>query len=138
MPLTVFRRHGFLWSLRSPRLSLNISFQFSVSLAHGALLDALFVICSLENGVNENPRRVHAIWFELADVNKLFHFRDNVISSGGHHRIEVPRRLAEGEVAPAVALPRLDECEVAAQRLFEHASAAVEFAHFFSFADHRA
>src|SRR5439155_3119124 len=53
-------------------------------------------------------------------------------------RIEVARRLAEYEISPFVALPRLDDREVAADGAFEHALLAGELARLFALGDLRA
>ena len=49
-----------------------------------------------------------------------------ILPAAAHHRVEVARGLAIDEVAPAVALPRLDDGEVAADGRFEDAPASVE------------
>ena len=53
------------------------------------------------------------LWFD-----KLFDFSDHVVGSRRHHGIEIARSLAVDEVAPAVAFPRFDEREIAAQSAF--------------------
>src|SRR5690242_1438832 len=107
-------------------------------LPRGAALDALFVFGALEDGVDENAGRVHLVRVKLADVEQLFDFGDDIIGGGGHHGIEVARGLAVDEVAPAVAFPRLDEREVAAQAALHYVHAAVEFAGLFALGDHGA
>src|SRR5215470_9698587 len=96
----------------SPRIMLGLSCR--------AALYALFVFGALENSVHENAGGVHLIRRKLAGLDEFFDFGDDVIGGGGHHGIEVARGLAVDKVAPAVALPRLDECEVAAQAALHH------------------
>src|SRR5207253_6261999 len=53
-------------------------------------------------------------------------------------RVEVAAGLAKEEVAPAIALPRLDDREVAANRVLEHAALAGDLAALLAFSDLRA
>src|SRR5438270_4342100 len=108
------------------------------NLSRGAALDAFLVLGTLENRIHENAGRVHPVRRKLADVHQLFHFGDDVVGGGGHHRIEVARGLAINEVAPAVALPCFDEREVDAQAALHHVHAAVELPGLFAFGDHGA
>src|SRR5712672_860570 len=82
---------------------------------HGAALDFLFVVGALEDGVDEDARGVNLIGRKLAKVDELFDFGDYVIGGGGHHGVEVARRLSVDEIAPAIALPSFDESKVAAK-----------------------
>ena len=66
---------------------------------------------TLKNGININPGRVHKIGINLPGLHNYFHFPNNVISGSGHHGIDVARRLAIDEIAPAIAFPRLDELD---------------------------
>src|SRR5712692_5012562 len=110
----------------------------SLGFAHGAALDFLFVEGALEDGVDEDAGGVDLVGRELAEFYELFNFGDYVIGGGGHHGIEVARRFAIDEIAPAVALPGFDESEIAAQGAFEDVLAAIEFAGFFAFGNHGA
>jgi hypothetical protein len=80
-----------------------------------AALNALFVFLALENGVDKNAGRMNLIGVELAKLDEFFDFDDNVVGGSRHHRIEVARGLSIDQVAPAVAFPRLDKREIAAQ-----------------------
>src|SRR5260370_6613056 len=110
----------------------------SLHFPNGAPLDALFVLGTLKNGVDENTGRMNVIRVVLAELYEFFDFGDNVVGGSRHHGIEVARGLAIDEVAPAIAFPCLDECEITAQAAFENILAAVELAGFFSFGDHGA
>src|SRR5258708_21507318 len=79
-----------------------------------AALDAFFVLRALENGVHKNSRRMNLIGVKLAQFDELFDFGNNVVGGGSHHGIKVARGLSIDEVAPAVAFPRFDEREIAA------------------------
>src|SRR5260370_34522284 len=106
----------------------------SLHFPNGAPLDALFVLGTLKNGVDENTGRMNLIRVELAELYEFFDFGDNVVGGIRHHGIEVARGLALDEVAPAIAFPCLDECEITAQAAFENILAAVPPAGLFSFA----
>src|SRR5271168_280063 len=101
-------------------------------LPHGAALDALLVVSSLKNGVDENPGRMNLIGVKLAKLDEFFDFGDDVIRRGGHHGIEVARRLAINQVAPAIALPRFNKRKVPPQSTFENILPPLKFARFFS------
>src|SRR5258707_6137005 len=120
-----------LWRLLANRKGFSC-------LSSGAALDALFVLGALEDGVHENAWRMHLVRRKLAWLDKLFDFGNHVVGGRGHHGIEVARGLAIDKVAPAVALPRLDEREIAAQAPLHHVHAAVELARLFAIRDHRA
>src|SRR5712691_12084036 len=81
---------------------------------------------------------MNLIGVELAQVDEFFDFGNDVVSSGGHHGIEVARGLAIDEIAPAVAFPRFDESEISADGAFHDKHAAIELARFFYFRDHGA
>src|ERR1035438_1673573 len=124
------------------RRAIRSRFCWSVSgilrLSRGAALDALFVVGTFEDGVDENSWRVHLVGIEFAEFDEFFDFRDYEIACGGHHRIEIPGGLAVNQIAPAIALPGFYEREIAAQRAFHHIHAAVEFAGFLAFSDQSA
>src|SRR6266852_1098483 len=93
---------------------------------------------ALEDSVDENAGGVYLVGIELAGFDQFFDFGDDVIGGGSHHGIEVSRSLAINEIAPAIAFPRFDEGEIAAEAALHDVHAAVEFAGFFSFGDHGA
>jgi hypothetical protein len=76
---------------------------------HGAELDALLVIRALDDAVDIDARRVDVIRRELPHLDELLDLGDADLAAGGDHRVEVPRGLAEDEVAGLVALPRLHD-----------------------------
>src|SRR5260370_3542043 len=104
--------------------------------AHGGALDFFVVVGALEDGVDEDAGRVDLVGRELAEFDELFYFSDYIIGSRGHHGIEVARSLAIDEIAPAVALPRFDDGEVATQSALENVLAAIEFASFLGVGNH--
>jgi len=81
---------------------------------------------------------MHLIGVELAELDELFDFGDDVIGGRCHHGIKVARGLAIGKVAPAVALPCFDEREVAAQTALHHVHAAIKFARLLPLGNHGA
>src|SRR5258708_31617362 len=110
----------------------------SSSLANGALLDLLVVGRAAEDAIDENARRVDVVGVELADLDQLLDLSDAYLRSRRHHRVEVPRRLAIDEVAGLVALPRLDEGQVADQAAFHDIFLTVEDLGLLAFGDQRA
>src|SRR5947207_9590170 len=104
----------------------------------GAAFDSLFVVRTLEDGVDEDAGSMNLIGVELAEFHELFDFGDHMVGSGGHHGIEVARGLAVDEIAPAVTFPSFDEGEIAADGALHNVLAAVEFASFFSVSHHGA
>src|SRR3954447_141585 len=95
---------------------------------HGALLDRLLVARALEDALDVDRRQVDLIGVELADLDQLLDLGHRDLAGLRAQRVEVARGLLEDQVAPAVALPRLDDREVAAQRVLEHAVPAVDLA----------
>src|SRR2546421_3511144 len=104
----------------------------------GAAFDSLFVVRTLEDGVDEDAGSMNLIGVELAEFHELFDFGDHIVGSGGHHGIEVARGLAVDEIAPAVTFPSFDEGEIASDGALHDVLAAVEFASFFSVSHHGA
>src|SRR5208283_2375059 len=101
--------------------------------SHRSPFDTLLVIRPLEDAMDVNAWRVHLVGIDLARFHQMLHFSDRYSAGSGHHGIEVARCLPIDEVAPAVALPGLDEREVRSQRTFEHVRAATEFARLLAF-----
>ncbi len=71
---------------------------------------------------------VDVVRIELAHLDELLDLGDGDLGRRGHHRVEVHRRVPVDEVAEAVASPRLDDREVAADGRLEHVGAPVELA----------
>src|SRR5467141_3162365 len=105
----------------------------SRALSDRSLFDRLLVADSLKYGVHKDSRCVHGIGWQRSQFNQLLHFRDHIIRRCRHHGIEIPRGLAIDKVAPAVALPRLDEREVPPQTALKNIFAPVELPGFFPF-----
>src|SRR5580704_6124200 len=101
----------------------------------GAFFDTFGVVCALENCVDEDAGRVDLVGREFARLDELLHFGDDVIGSSGHHGIEVARGFAIDQIAHAIALPSLDQGEIAAKGSFEDVMPTVEIASFFSLRD---
>jgi hypothetical protein len=62
---------------------------------------------------------VHLFRPDLADVDQVLDLGDGDPARGRAQRVEVARALAVDEVAGAVALPGVDQCEVGDDRLLE-------------------
>src|SRR5215470_1850658 len=81
--------------------------------------------------------KMPGVW-TFAELDEFFDFGDDVIGGGGHHGIKVARGFAVDEIAPAVALPCLDERKISTNAALHHVVAAFKFACLFSFRNHRA
>src|SRR5690242_7978275 len=106
-------------------------------LPHGALFNALLEYAAAD-ALDEDARRVDRIGIERSDRHQLFHFRNRDLAGRRHHRIEVPRRLAEDEIAFRVAFPRFDNGEIGLQSALEDVGLAVELLVLLAFGDQRA
>ena len=67
---------------------------------------------------------------ERAELDDVLRLHDGQFRRRRHDRIEIARRRAVGQIAPAVRLPGLDQRDVAGQRFFEQIFAAADFALF--------
>src|SRR3546814_8591217 len=65
-----------------------------------------------------DARKMNRIGIEASGRDDLFHLDDAYPARGRHRLIEVARGLAEQKIACLVRLPRLDQRDVAAKRLF--------------------
>src|SRR3546814_13171879 len=70
---------------------------------------------------------------EASGRDDLFHLDDAYPARGRHRLIEVARGLAEQKIACLVRLPRLDQRDVAAKRLFHDIGDAAKFPKFLAF-----
>src|SRR6185312_212033 len=86
-------------------------------LANRALLDGFVVGDTLEDPADVDAGGVDLVGLELSGVDQLFDLGDGNLGGGGHHRVEVARRLSVDEVAEAIAAPGFDDGEVGGQRL---------------------
>ena len=57
---------------------------------HSAKLDALLVVCALDNSIDINTRRVDLIGIELADLHQLLDFGDANFTASRDHGIKIP------------------------------------------------
>src|SRR5581483_5064830 len=90
------------------------------------------------HALDENARGHHAFRIERAELHDFAHFRDRAFRRGGHDRPEVARRLAIDEIAPPVALERLDQRVIGMDRVFEHVMPAVDEARLLALRERRA
>src|SRR5438105_2204351 len=95
---------------------------------HRALLDPLLVVRSLEEALHVDRRDVDGVGVQLAHLDQVLDFRDGDARGGAHHGREVPRGLAEHQVAPLVTLPGAYDGEVGLERLLEDHLASVDHA----------
>src|SRR5271157_5459721 len=105
----------------------------NLCLSHRSPLDALLVIRPLEDAVHVNAGRVHLVGIDLARLHQMLNFGNRYSPGSRHHGIEILGCLPVHQVAPAVALPRLDEREVRSQRTFQHIRTSMKFARLLAF-----
>src|SRR5208282_1638120 len=115
----------------------TVSLPYCRRLRDGPFLNSLLEQLSHKDSLHEHARRMHHVGIQFSRLDQVFDLGDGDLGRGGHHRIEIARRLAIDEITPAVALPRLDECEVGPQRAFHDVGAAVELSRFLALGDHR-
>ena len=63
--------------------------------------------------------------------------RDGQLRRHRHDRVEVPCAVAIGQVAPAIRLPCLDQCDIARQRIFQQTQPAADLARLAAFREQR-
>src|SRR5580698_8536991 len=100
----------------------------SLRLSHRPPFDPLFVVGSLEDALHVDAWRVNLVRIELARLDQKLDFGNRDPAGGRHHGIEVPRRLAINEIAPAIALPRFNEREVGGHTALKNIRPAAELA----------
>src|SRR5580704_5599436 len=89
------------------------------------------------HAIDENSRRRDRLGIKRAQLNDLAHLRDGDLPRHRHHRVEVARGFAINEIAPAIAALRLDEREIARERLFEDIELALDRTCFFALRQQR-
>ena len=89
----------------------------------------------LDDPVDEDPGRVDVVRVELAIGHELLDLGDAHLARRRRHRVEVARGLAVDEVALVIALPRLDDREVADDAALHDVGLAVELAQLLALGD---
>src|SRR5450755_588590 len=82
------------------------------------------------DALHEDARRDDRFGIEAAERHDLVHGGDRLLRRHRHHRAEVARRHAVGEVAPAVAALGLDEGVIGVQGRLEDVHAAADRSRF--------
>src|SRR5207249_2437539 len=88
--------------------------------------DPLFEVCSLNNSIHENARRMDLIGVKLTDFDKLLNLRNANLATAGDHRIEVSRGFSINQVAGLISLPCFDERDFRGDARFEDVFFTVE------------
>src|SRR5215472_12376564 len=70
--------------------------------ANGALLDPFLADRALDDPVDVNAGRMHAVGIDRAQLNQLLDLDDRDLRSGRHYRIEVAGGFAELKIAEGV------------------------------------
>ena len=84
----------------------------------------------MQHTIDEDARRHHCFRIQGAQRRHVLRLHDGELGGHSHDRVEVARAAPKGEIAPAVGLPGLDECDIAGQRFFQHVVTAVDGAGF--------
>src|ERR1700731_3413493 len=116
-----------IWFFEQNRLSTNCFFPYC------PFFNPLFKNLTLENSLHEHARRMNHFRVQFPGLNQVFDFGNRNFCSRRHHGIEISRGLAVDEIAPSVALPSLDKCEVSLQGALHDVGATIEFARLFAF-----
>ena len=70
---------------------------------------------------------MNTVWVEGARLDNLLEFRNRDFRSRRHVGIEVPRGLAEHQVARRIGAPRLDDRKVRPKPFLAHVKLSIEF-----------
>src|ERR1700746_3084699 len=89
-----------------------------------SLGDGGLAIGHVQHALDVDAWRRDLLRIERAKIENVLRLRDRQLGRHRHHRIEVTRRGAVGQIAPAIGLPSLDQRHVAGKRLFQKISAA--------------
>src|SRR5262249_22270636 len=107
------------------------------ALPERALFDPFFVLRALKNLLHKNTWRGHVIGIDGSRVDELLDLGDGHAPRRRHHRVEITGSPPIDEVADAIALPRVDERKIGANRRFEHVVLAVDDPRFLSLSNDR-
>src|SRR6516162_91784 len=95
-----------------------------------SLGDGRFAIGYVQHAIDVDARRRDLLRIERAEIDNVLRLRDRQLRRRRHHRIEISRRGAIDQVAPAIGFPGLDQGDVAGQRFFQEIFAAGNLALF--------
>src|SRR6266851_41512 len=109
-------------------MSSRVQGMGSAPFPNRALLDALLEIRAVHDALDEDPGRVNLVGVDLAGLDQVLDLGDGDARRRRHDRIEITRRLAIDEVALGVALPGVDDGEIAEEAALHDVALAVEFA----------
>src|SRR5579864_8869649 len=102
------------WSL--PRIQVLGSWPTTndqrLSFSDRSSFNLLFVNFALKDPFHVNTGRVNQVWFQFTHLDQMLNLGNRYFCRRRHHGIKIPRGLAIDEIAPLVALPRLDQGEI--------------------------
>src|SRR5438477_9171752 len=104
-------------------------------LPYRASLNPLLVPLALEDSFDINAGGHDLVGIEFTHLHQFLDLGNGDPRCRGHHGIEIARCLTIEEVAPAVALPCLDQCEIGFEGMLQDMRTPVKFPHLFFFAD---
>src|SRR5580704_14901404 len=100
----------------------------SIALAHGALLDTLFVAVVMHDTLHEDARRVDLVGVDLAHFDQILDLDHGGLRRGRHYRIGIARGLAEHEVALSIRFPGVDDRQIGEEAALHDIGLAVKVA----------
>src|SRR5579864_5961374 len=84
-------------------------------LSYRAAFNALFKDGTLKNALHEDAGCVNHVGVQFSYLGQMFDLSDGDRRGGGHHGVEVARRLSVNQISPAVPFPGFDEGEIRLQ-----------------------
>ena len=92
----------------------------------------------MHEALDENAGGDDVVGVDLPGLDEMFDLRDRDLARGGHHRIEVSRRLPVDEIAFRIGLPRMDDGNIGHKTALHDEGLAVELAQVLALGDDRA
>src|SRR6202030_1292289 len=104
-------------------------------LLDSALLDALLVRRAAHDAFDKNAGRVDVVGVDDAGLDEMLDLCNGDLRCRRHHRVEVARSLPVDEVAFAIGLPGMDDCEIGHEAALHNIALPVEVANFLALRD---
>src|SRR5262249_95578 len=117
---------------------LSCSCRCGCALAGRALLDVLDRVRHVHQALNVDARRDDIVGVDVAGLDQVLDLGNRHLAGGRHHRIEVARGLAVGEVALGIAHIGVHDGEVGDEPALHHVPRAVELPLLLALGDLRA
>ena len=82
----------------------------------------------MHDALDENARSMDRVGIDFPRRDEMLDLRDRRLAGGGHHRIEVARRLAIDKIAFAISLICVDDRDIGDESALHDIGRAVEVA----------